>query len=434
MTDTQTASDRQSGAWGDPRFGIATWGYAGWLATALLILLGLIYVAYGVATLIAPNFEGDLRYRWRERSYLSAGVDPYDVSIQFGGVKPNAAEKARIAEHNLQNEPHIGAGYPPWGLAASFLFIPPGPQRLAQVVFAAISILALGLIVWQAFALGQHWGTGPGLLMAATIFAMFGNASTLHWGQYGLILNAFLLLSLWAYAKGHAIGSGLAMALAAIKPNYSALQVAVMVSRQQWVSLLAVAVVCAAASLVPWVLTGVNPIEMIQQMLRQSAYVSDFDGSLLRLARSMMPYPQAVASLGLVGLAAVLLLGWKYRHSSPLVATSVAAVIGRICLYNREYDNVMLMFPLLALGLLALTIRKPWAWIVFAIYGATLWTPIPYGAPPPLLIVALSGVWLAGLAVICWHAELVPPLKPAWDNPVRRDASRVEGQEDFACG
>lgn len=416
MTRTETASNQQPRAWGDPRFGVG-WRHTGWLVTALLILLGLAYLGNGVATLISPNYGGDLRTRWRERGYLCAGVDPYDVSVLFRGMKPNAAEMARIAEHNLQNEPAIDpSGYPPWGLTASFLFIPPGPERLVHVVFAAICLLALGLTVWNAFALGRHWGMGPGLLMAATIFAMFGNASTLRLGQYGLILNAFLVLYLWAYAKGQAIGSGLAMAVVAIKPNYSALQFPAMVFRRQWVSLILVAVVCAATSLVPWVLTGINPIEIIQQMFHQSAYVSEGDTSFLRLARSVMPYPQAVASLGLVGLAATLLLGWKYRNSSPLVATSVAAVMGRLCLYHRQYDNVMLMFPLLTLGLLALTIRKRWAWIVFAIYGATLWMPIPYSAYHPLVIVALSAAWLAGLVMICWHAELVPPPKPAARN------------------
>jgi hypothetical protein len=420
MTGAETASNRQSGAWGDPRFGVAAWGYTGWLATALLILLGLAYLGNGVATLVSPNHVGDLHTRWRERGYLWAGVDPYDVSVQFMGMKPNAAERARIAERNLQNEPVIDpSGYPPWGLTASFLFIPPGPERLVDVVFAAICLLALGLTIWYAFALGRHWGTGPGLLMAATVFAMYGNYSTLKMGQYGLILNAFLVFSLWAYAKGQTIGSGLAMAVAAIKPNYSAFQFPLMVIRRQWVSLILVAVVCAAASLVPWVLTGINPIEMIQQMLDQSAYISKLDMGLLRLARLMMPYPQAVMSLGLVGLAATLLLGWKYRNSSPLVATSVAAVMGRVFLYHGAYDNVMLMFPLLTVGLLALTIRKPWAWIVFAIYGATLWMPITFGLlwtsegfflRPPVIL-ALSAAWLAGLLMICWHAELGPPTK-----------------------
>jgi hypothetical protein len=389
-------------------------GHAERLATALLILLGLVYLVNGILTLTSSNFGGDLRTRWREQHYLIGGIDPYDISVQFKGMKPNAAERVRIAKHNLQNEPIIDpSGYPPWGLAASFMFIPTGQLHRAQVFFAAICLLALGLTVWLTYILGRHWGAWPGLLMAAAVFAMFSNASTLRLGQYGLILNAFLFLYLWTSAKGQQIGAGLAMAVAAIKPNFSVLQVAVMLFRRQWVSAALVAVVSAAASLIPWVLTGVDPIEMTQQMLHQSAYTSEGGTSLLQVVRSFMPYPLAATALGLVGLAFTLLLGWHYRNSSPLVGVSVAAVIGRICLYHRQYDNIMLMFPLLVLGLLALIIRKPWAWIVFAINGATLWMPIPYSAYSPLFIMAMSAVWLAGCVVICWHAGLVPNLSIA---------------------
>jgi len=70
----------------------------------------------------------------------------------------------------------------------------------------------------------------------------------------------------------------------------------------------------------------------------------------------------------------------------------------------------MLMFPLLTLGLLALTTRKRWAWIVFVVFGLSLWVPIPLTAYSPPVVVALSALWIAGGCVICWQARLVPPL------------------------
>ena len=385
--------------------------YLVWISTALLALLGLVYVINGVVTLLAPGRDSDLGMRWREQGYLISGVDPYDVTVQFGGMKPNDAETARITQHNLQKEPSIlPSGYPPWGLAASFMFIPPGALWLAQEVFAAICLLALGLTAWHAYAMGRYWGTGAGLLMAAAVFGMFGNASTLRLGQYGLILNCFLLLSLLASAKGHAIGSGLAMAVAAMKPTFSVLQVAVMVARQQWVSVATLGAVCVAASLIPWALTGVNPIEMTQQMFRQSPYVTQGDTGFVGLARLVMPYPLATIGLGMTSLVITMVAGWKYRDSSTLVTASVAAIMGRLFLYHRQYDNVMLMFPLLTLGLLALTTRKPWTWIVFVVFGLSLWVPIPLTAYSPPMVIALSAIWISGACVICWQARLVPPL------------------------
>src|SRR5580704_15440842 len=83
-------------------------------SSALLLLLGLVYLLNGIVTLNAPNYGGDLLMRWRERNYLSRRIDPYDVSVQFAGMIPNAAEEHRINEHGLKNESEIGpSGYPP---------------------------------------------------------------------------------------------------------------------------------------------------------------------------------------------------------------------------------------------------------------------------------------------------------------------------------
>lgn len=380
-----------------------------WVATAFLLALGLAYAINGTLTLIAPGYEGDLGTRWRERDYLRRGIDPYDVSVQFKGMTADARELKRIALQGLGHEPAIDpSGYPPWGLAASFLLVPPGPPHLVHVMFAGLCLAALGVTAIFAFKLAMPWGRAPAMLIAASVIAMFGNASTLRLGQYGMILNAFLFVSLWASTKQRRITSGLSMAIAAIKPNYSAFQIMLMPARRQWVALACVALLCASASVVPWLLTGVNPIELVQQMLHQSRYVSEGDTSLLRIARLIMPYSLAMPGLGLAGLTATLWLGWKYRDASPMVATSAAAVIGRLCLYHRQYDNVMLVFPLVSLGLIALAYRQPWTWMVFAMYGATLWAPIPYRAYQPPVIAALSLAWLAGLVMICRHAGQLP--------------------------
>jgi hypothetical protein len=385
--------------------------YLGWAAAAVLTLLGLFYIANGVARLVDPSLDSDFGMRWREQRYLVSGVNPYDVSVQFNGMKPSDAEMARITQHNLQNEPATTpSGYPPWGMATSFMIVPPGPLEISRLAFAAICILALGLTARYAYLMGRRWGTGPGLLLAAAVFGMFGNASTLRLGQYGLILNFFLLLSLVLSANGRAIGAGLAMAVAAMKPTFSILQIGVMFARKQWVSIITISVVCGLASLIPWMMTGINPIEMTQQMLRQSPSVTQGDTGLLGLARLVMPYPVATAALGLTSLAITLAAGWRYRHASALVAVSVAAIMGRLFMYHRQYDNVMLMFPLLTLGLLAFATRKRWAWIAFIVFGLSLWVPIPLTAYSVPVVVALSALWIAGGCVICWQARLVPPL------------------------
>ena len=161
-------------------------------------------------------------------------------------------------------------------------------------------------------------------------------------------------------------------------------------------------------SLLPWLMTGVGPVELFLQMLRQSRYVTIGDTSLLGQMRLLLPYPIALTGLALVGVLTTAWLSWTHRGDSPLIAVSVAAVLGRLCLYHRQYDNVMLMFPLLTLGLLALNARKPWIWGAFAIYGITLWAPLPYASYHSFTILVLSAVWLFSLAIICGHAQQIP--------------------------
>jgi hypothetical protein len=154
-------------------------------------------------------------------------------------------------------------------------------------------------------------------------------------------------------------------------------------------------------------LTGVNPIEMTRQMLHQAAFVTADDTSLLHVARLLMPFSIAAPLLMLAALGTTVWAGWRFRHSSPLVATSVAAVMGRICLYHRQYDNHMLLFPLLALGMMAFSIRRFWAWGVFIGFGVTLWLPIRYANYNSGTILWLSIHWTASVAILCWqHAAL----------------------------
>ena len=392
----------------------------GLIFACALLLLGAAYVINGALTLGSPTGTTDLTLRLQERAYLLRGVDPYDVSARQLRSGPTPLEAVRIASQGLASEPSIDpSGYPPWGLAAAFLLLPPGTGRAAHLAFVLVDFLALGLILWQAYETGRRWGAWAGLLLAAAAMAMFGNASTMRLGQYGLLLNAFLILSLrfWISQQGGPLG--LCLAVAAIKPNYTIFHLILLPVCRQWRALLIVAAVCLLASIVPWALTGVDPVELLAQMMRQSAEVTGLDTSLLRIARQYASYGSSTLGLGLAGLALTLWLGWRHRRGSVLLLFSIAAVSGRIFLYHRQYDNLMLWFPLLALGHVALESRKAEAWWVFALFGATLWSPIPYRAYSPGLIAVLTLVWLAGLAYACRHAGLLLELEESGEGPGR---------------
>jgi hypothetical protein len=381
------------------------------VATAFLALFGTVMALNGVAKLLAPNYPGDLFLRWHEERSMLRGIDPYDLSALNPDYRPSVSESARIEQHHLRStDSSEPSGYPPWSFTESLLFIYPIPLRADQVLFAIWSMSALVFTLCWIYRFILPFGRGAAWFVTAGALAVNGNSGTLRLGQYGLLLNAFLLLAISAQFRRKPVSSGLAMAIAAMKPNYSFLQFFIWLLYRRWMVLLTVAVVCMLASLLPWCLTGVNPVEMLMQMLHQAAGTAQNDTSLLRVAAGVMPFSVASMSLGLLGVLGTVMLGWPLRKASPVVGLSIASVIGRVSLYHRQYDNTMLVIPLAVLAWIAVQKNQRLIWISFAIFGLSVWAPLRYSDYTPLTVSLLSICWFLGLGVICRYGGLVTPI------------------------
>jgi hypothetical protein len=147
---------------------------------------------------------------------------------------------------------------------------------------------------------------------------------------------------------------------------------------------------------------------LLQQMLRQSAEFAQVDTSLVRVATSFMEFSAATKCLGILGVLASGALTWRYRKNSALIGLSIAAVIGRLAFYHRQYDNTMLVIPLVVCGRIALEANERRVWIGFALFALTLWAPLRYADYSRPMILGLSMCWMLGLAVICRHARHIP--------------------------
>jgi hypothetical protein len=151
-------------------------------------------------------------------------------------------------------------------------------------------------------------------------------------------------------------------------------------------------------------------VAMLQQMATASAaYIGDGTlglpdvmaalGATSPAAVSLMPLLVAVPGVALMTLT---------RHSLPL-AFAIAAVWGRLWTYHKSYDDVMLAFLLVPLGVLAL--REPRsrsALAAFAVMGVLAWLPGRALALPVVQLAQLA-VWPAALFVLLRAAVRLRP-------------------------
>jgi hypothetical protein len=378
------------------------------VGACILTILGGAFLTNGLKTLTAPGFGADLTARWRELRLVLNGVNPYDVSASVSERPPTPAEAMRLNKldsglvepiSSVGYPPSIG--YPPWAFLTDMLLVYPGDFRITQYFFAAVNVAALGLILAWAFSVARPYGASAGLFLSASVLAIFGNASTLRLGQYGIICNALLVGMLLAEERQKQVPTGLAFALSALKPNFSALYFVILVVRQRKIAIAIAALYTIIASLLVGYLVHVSPIEMTLQMLRQSsAVVEGGVGPVNVLLDYQFPVSAVSIVFGLSGLVAGLLLITHWRNTSTLTLFSIAAVIGRLAFYHRQYDNVMLLFPLVALGLQMFEKPDIWRTGSFLIFACSLWIPLRYVDYTHTVQVSLAIIWIFGLCNI----------------------------------
>jgi hypothetical protein len=384
------------------------------VATIMLTVLGGIFLIDGLRTLTAPTFGGDLLMRWREQQLVLSGINPYDVSANSLDLPTTPSETERLK--NLKEAPIesiMSSGYPPWSFVAGRLFVYSGNFRITQYVFAALNVLALALTLTWTYLLARQHGKLAGFFLAASVLAMFGHASTLRLGQYGIICNALMIMMLVAEERHKEVPAGIAFALASIKPNLSGLYFLILVVRRRIIAIAVASAFLLTASFLVGYLVKTSPVEMMQQMIRQSSVVfAGGIGPLNVMLDYHVPFSVATNGLALSGLIASFLLMIRWRSSATITLFSIGAVIGRLAVYHRQYDNVMLVFPLVALGLNMFQKPTPWRIGSFAIFGCSLWIPFRYRDYTPPVELALAAIWIFGLCVILASSSSIEKRAP----------------------
>jgi hypothetical protein len=135
-------------------------------------------------------------------------------------------------------------------------------------------------------------------------------------------------------------------------------------------------------------------------MLKLSETYADIStGPLSLLLWLGMPVQRAVLITASVFTVLGIVLLWFWRRSPLLVQFAIAAVCGRMFTYHKFYDNLMLIFLLVALGVLAIRTVRPIHVFTFLAVWVTLLLPTKIIEITAMKF-ALVTIWLGGLAVL----------------------------------
>ena len=346
------------------------------LAFALaLSALGGAYQIKGNADLIAgqlPSSAIDLKNRDMEQAFFTAGKNPYEF---------------------------MTGSQPPWAYAFGVVLTWP-EWPAVRAYFALVNVVALAFLMWWAYHLPRDATAETRLLLMAAVGAFGGACTATEVGQVSIVVTALLAGALWSDRSGLPYLCGILVALAMIKPTIAAPFAVALLVTARYRAAIASAGYAVLASSITWMVTGVTPWHMLQQMAAASTtFINDGTLGLVDIASLIGMSPAATVVLPLVVALPGLALMAIVRPSLPL-AFAVASVWGRLWTYHKSYDDLMLVFVLVPLGAYALgRVPSRTAMAAFLAMGVLAWIPGRLLALVEVQVLQLA-IWPVALAVL----------------------------------
>ena len=312
----------------------------------ILSLLCFAYLIRGFYYLIIDKIgAGDLHSRWQEQQYIYRGLYPYDIKKGSLFIDPTIG-------------PITSGGYPPWAFFSGFIFFPLISFELTRWYHALLNTISLVILAIFAYQIGKPYGKLKAWFTVVACLSISSHSTTLGLGQYGIIINALLIGMFWLLKKNHNFSAGLFLGLALLKPSISALYFFTLVIKKRINAAFACCLYIIIASSIIGMLVQVSPIYMIEKMIKVSKYYvsSGYSGINVLLNFGINP-AIATVLLAIVATATIIGIFYLFKDNSLLFFFAIASVIGRLWTYHLIYDNVMLVFLLLAV--INLTFNKP---------------------------------------------------------------------------
>jgi hypothetical protein len=325
----------------------------------------------------------DLRNRRVENAYFLDRISP--LSQQFLAIHPGGAARWELgADTNWSHGWQTANGaLPPWTYPLQLAVALQGREPLARAYLLLLDLVALAVVGRLAYAriAGRGADRAATALVILSPLAIGAVDNAMTQGQNALIVNAGLALVLAALVRrpewGRAVGSGVAFAVAMIKPSSAVLFALPIAARRRWLLLATSAGVLGVATLVcSWwlrqpVLFQWRQFEQLSRFVvsegANPALNALAAGTSARIAREVF----GVAGVAIAGAAV-----YRLRRAPIFVLFAVTAVLSRLFTYHRAYDDVLLGFLMIELAGRAWSPGRSRRWL-FAWFagGVSLWLP-----------------------------------------------------------
>jgi Glycosyltransferase family 87 len=374
------------------------------IVTFLLFMCSLYYLGRGFGELIISGYPIDLRLRWVEQRYMvKHGQDPFDLYFRYQPQGPVIPPKPIMRDTTIDTElglvPQLA--YPPWSYTLGTVILwPPWPE----VRYWAALLDALGLLFVATWGWSHARGIGRAgaALVAMTCLSCADYLTVLRLGQLAIYILAFLLAAMLLERRGHGVLSGLMLGMAMIKPTIAAPFILIPLILGRWRTVATCVAVVGAGAAIAWVQTGVNPVEMVQQMVAVAEQVEILKGEpgpvtwLIQLGWSA-PAASKIASV--LFMTPCIAAMWICRSRPIEVPFAIAAVTAQVWTHHKGYDSVVLL--LMLVPLLTVSLTPPWRRPLLVLTGmvalAVLQLGLSHVLPRGPRVAVQTVLWIAGL-------------------------------------
>jgi len=314
-----------------------------------LAVISAVYLGVGFYRLtVQPDvprlnvpFACDLSIRWREQLWMFGRLGQFREQEMRFGIDPD-----RRGQPSRNDS--FPWGYPAWSYGMGMLVAPPVSWPVVRLYFALLNVAALAVIArWasrQAVGPGQY----KGFVLAALAMSPISFVYCLSNGQSAILITALVILMAAAIQRRWPVVAGLCAAGVMYKPHPGVLFLPILVFRREYMAIGVAAAAGLIASLIPWAFTGHDPLVFLRNMWSHGI-TFDTQGLSGLLAVGGLSDAVSVEVLLAAGVAATLLLLWRFRHLDLRVQVAIAAAISMLWSYHKAYDYilvVLLMVPL----------------------------------------------------------------------------------------